>query len=95
MPINVTDERIKVLNYDPPVMTIDGFLPGDLCDTIIEAANQSGLMEQSKVGDGHVKSDVATAVDDARTSCSVFVTAEVEEEQPRLKVTVHILPSIK
>jgi hypothetical protein len=87
MPINVTDERIKVLNYDPPVMTIDGFLRDEVCDAIIEAAQQSGLMEQSKVGDGHVKSSDSTAVDDARTSSSVFVTAEVEEEQPRLKVT--------
>jgi hypothetical protein len=86
MPINVADQRIRVLNFDPPVMTIDGFLRDDLCDKIIETAKHSRLMEQSRVGSDHVNSQGGNAVDDARTSSSVFVTGQVGDEQPQLKV---------
>jgi prolyl 4-hydroxylase len=41
---------LRVLNVDPPVLCVDGFLPPEACDALREAAEASGRMEQSRVG---------------------------------------------
>ena len=41
---------VRVLNIDPPVLTVDDFLTHDECDALVDAARASGEMKVSAVG---------------------------------------------
>ena len=48
--VNTEVPGLRVLNIDPPVVTVDDFLTGDECDDLIAAAGASGDMKVSAVG---------------------------------------------
>ena len=48
--VNVDAPNLRVLNIDPPILTVDDFLTSDECDALIEAARSSGEMKVSAVG---------------------------------------------
>jgi hypothetical protein len=71
LPVNLSLPGLRVQNIDPPVLTVEQFLPGELCDALREAAKASGKMKASGVGGtGDLK-------DDIRTSSTLAITKEV------------------
>jgi hypothetical protein len=48
--VNVDAPNLRVLNIDPPILTVDDFLTADECDALIDAARSSGEMKVSAVG---------------------------------------------
>jgi len=50
---------LRVLNVDPPVLCVDGFLPDEVCDALRQAAEASGRMERSRVGGADTMSGTA------------------------------------
>lgn len=74
LPITMTYPKLRVVNVDPPVCTIDDFLPAETCDALREAAAASGLMVQSGVGG---KGDLTA---DIRTSSTLAITKDVLAE---------------
>ena len=63
---------LRVLNLDPPVLTVTGFLPPEQCDALIHAAQASGRMTQSAVGGHNVDKKK-----EIRTSSTLAASAEV------------------
>jgi hypothetical protein len=48
--VNVDAPNLRVLNIDPPILTVDDFLTPAECDALIDAARSSGEMKVSAVG---------------------------------------------
>jgi hypothetical protein len=77
--------RAQVVNFDPPVLTVDGFLDAETCAALIESARDSGALTASGVGDGSVGS-AGGGVDAARrTSRTLLVGGAVQRSHPRLR----------
>eukprot|EP00198_Chlamydomonas_reinhardtii_P005012 XP_001694348.1 predicted protein [Chlamydomonas reinhardtii] len=79
MPVNLDHPGLRVLNIDPPVLTVDEFMSPEECDAIVAAATASGLMKQSGVGVGGYQVKDA---DNVRTSSTLAATTEVARYQP-------------
>jgi collagen type III alpha len=74
LPVNLNQPGLRVQNIDPPVLTVEQFLPDEVCDALREAAKASGKMKVSGVGGtGDLK-------DDIRTSSTLAITKEVRRE---------------
>jgi hypothetical protein len=74
LPVNLNQPGLRVQNIDPPVLTVEQFLPDEVCDALREAAKSSGKMKVSGVGGtGDLK-------DDIRTSSTLAITKEVRRE---------------
>lgn len=69
--IQLDHPGLRILNIDPPVLTVDGLLPPDACDDLIAAARASGRMAQSRVGSGAQLSDASI-----RTSSTLAITKD-------------------
>jgi hypothetical protein len=52
LPVNLALPGLRVLCLDPPVMTVDDFVPPSVCEGLIAAAADSGRLAASKAG-GH------------------------------------------
>lgn len=79
LPVNLALPGLRVQNIDPPVLTVDNFLPAGVCDALREAAEASGRMKQSKVGGtGDLK-------DNIRTSSTLAITKDVLADCPAIK----------
>lgn len=65
-------ERAQVLNLDPPVLVIDQLIPSDLCDSLREAADESGQLARSRLGGG-LSVDESMPVSERRTSSSLLI----------------------
>ena len=87
-PIDLDTPGLRVLNIDPPVLTIDNFLSPEQCDALVEAASGSGLMRQSGVGgvpagdggssgSGQEAYALPAGKDDIRTSSTLAATTDV------------------
>ncbi|EFJ42400.1 hypothetical protein VOLCADRAFT_107241 [Volvox carteri f. nagariensis] len=73
LPVNLDHPGLRVLNIDPPVITVEGFLSAPECDGIVRSAADSGLMKQSGVGvSGYQVKDT----ENVRTSSTLAATAE-------------------
>jgi hypothetical protein len=86
MPVDLSafPGKIHMQNIDPPVLTVDGFLSGEQCDALVEAASSSNLMRQSAVGG--VSQNV-----DIRTSSTLAITSQVLQDCPSLKQALDAL----
>ncbi|KXZ55466.1 hypothetical protein GPECTOR_2g1015 [Gonium pectorale] len=90
LPVNLEHPGLRVLNIDPPVITVDGFLTAAECDEIVAAATASGLMRQSGVGvGGYAVKDA----DNVRTSSTLAATTEVLAQQPQLSAALGVMLS--
>ncbi|KAF6261608.1 hypothetical protein COO60DRAFT_1500337 [Scenedesmus sp. NREL 46B-D3] len=79
LPVNLNLPGLRVQNIDPPVLTIEQFLPDEVCDALREAAKASGKMKTSGVGGtGDLK-------DDIRTSSTLAITKEVLADCPQIR----------
>ena len=78
---------LRVLNLDPPVLTMAGFLSPEQCDALIHAAQASGRMTQSAVGGHNVDKKK-----EIRTSSTLAASAEVRQLALCLP---HALPFLK
>lgn len=77
--IKLQHAGLRVQNIDPPVLTVNNFLPPNVCDSLIQAAEASGKMKQSGIGGtGDLK-------DDIRTSSTLAITKEVLQDCPDIK----------
>lgn len=65
-------ERAQVLNLDPPVLVVDQLIPSELCDSLRDAADESGQLARSRLGGG-LSVDEAMSVSDRRTSSSMLI----------------------
>lgn len=91
-PIDLDTPGLRVLNIDPPVLTISGFLSPEECNALVEAASGSGLMRQSGIGGvsaaGSSGQQEAYALpsgkEDIRTSSTLAATADTLKQQPAL-----------
>jgi hypothetical protein len=79
MPVNIDHAGLRIMNIDPPVLTIDDFLPAATCDALVAAAGATGGMAQSKVGGA---GDVPT---DMRTSSTLAITQSALKQHPALQ----------
>jgi hypothetical protein len=86
MPVDATDERIRVICFDPPVLQIEGFVDDAVCDALITAAQASGMMAPSAVGPGKVGDVGGDAMSERRTSSTLLVDDGVLNAHPQLKV---------
>ncbi|WIA11416.1 hypothetical protein OEZ85_011533 [Tetradesmus obliquus] len=79
LPVNLSLPGLRVQNIDPPVLTVEQFLPGEVCDALRQAAQASGKMKVSGVGGtGDLKEDI-------RTSSTLAITKEVLADCPEIK----------
>ncbi|GLC40821.1 hypothetical protein PLESTB_000019100 [Pleodorina starrii] len=90
LPVNLDHPGIRVLNIDPPVLTVEGFLTPLECDDIVRTATDSGLMRQSGVGVGGYQLKDSG---DVRTSSTLAATTEVLAQQPALSAALHVMLS--
>jgi collagen type III alpha len=75
LPVNLNLPGLRVQNIDPPVLTVEQFIPDEVCDALREAAKASGKMKTSGVGGtGDLK-------DDIRTSSTLAITKEVRQRK--------------
>ncbi|KAG2436497.1 hypothetical protein HXX76_006796 [Chlamydomonas incerta] len=78
MPVDLSTPGLRLLHLDPPVITVDGFLPHDVCDDMVRAAEASGRMVGSRIGAGNVAAAYGpNALSARRTSRSMMVTPGV------------------
>jgi hypothetical protein len=79
LPVNIAYPKLRVVNVDPPVCTIDDFLAAETCDALRQAAAASGHMNQSGVGGkGELSADI-------RTSSTLAITKDVLAECPAIQ----------
>ena len=64
--------KLRVLNVDPPIMTISDFLKPEQCDALCAAAHGSGRMAVSSVGGHNIERQK-----EIRTSRTLAATSEV------------------
>ncbi|KAG2426452.1 hypothetical protein HXX76_011683 [Chlamydomonas incerta] len=88
MPVNLDHPGLKVLNIDPPVITVDDFMSAAECDAVVAAATASGLMKQSGVGVGGYQVKDA---DNVRTSSTLAATAEVLAQHADLSAALGVM----
>ncbi|GLC36825.1 hypothetical protein PLESTB_000779000 [Pleodorina starrii] len=77
MPVDLSWPGVRVLHLDPPVVTVEGFLTGEQCDRMVQAAEASGRMQASRIGASNVTSLYGNASSNRRTSTSMMVTPGV------------------
>mmetsp|Transcript_5053 Transcript_5053/g.10970 ORF Transcript_5053/g.10970 Transcript_5053/m.10970 type:complete len:348 (-) Transcript_5053:1543-2586(-) len=77
---------IRVMNVDPPVLTVREFLSSEQCDALRQSAEASGRMAQSAVGGHNVQGR-----QDIRTSRTLAITSEVLREHPDLAGAIEAL----
>lgn len=79
MPVNIDHPGLRIMNIDPPVLTIDEFLPAATCDALVAAAAATGSLAPSKVGGaGDVPADM-------RTSSTLAITQSALKQHPALQ----------
>ncbi|PNW80149.1 hypothetical protein CHLRE_08g379950v5 [Chlamydomonas reinhardtii] len=88
MPVNLDHPGLRVLNIDPPVLTVDEFMSPEECDAIVAAATASGLMKQSGVGVGGYQVKDA---DNVRTSSTLAATTEVLAQHADLSAALNVM----
>eukprot|EP00747_Dinoflagellata_sp_TGD_P170560 gnl/TRDRNA2_/TRDRNA2_202434_c0_seq1.p1 gnl/TRDRNA2_/TRDRNA2_202434_c0~~gnl/TRDRNA2_/TRDRNA2_202434_c0_seq1.p1 ORF type:complete len:373 (-),score=80.09 gnl/TRDRNA2_/TRDRNA2_202434_c0_seq1:118-1236(-) len=74
--VNLTFPGVHVLNIDPPVLKVEGFLTAADCDKFVAAAKASN-MQKSRVGGGGANS--------LRTSSTLALTQDVLGRSPELR----------
>ncbi|KAK9823499.1 hypothetical protein WJX72_003188 [[Myrmecia] bisecta] len=83
VPINLDLPGLHIHCLDPPVFTVDGFLSQQECQELIAAAEGTGRMEKSRIGEGGVQSSVA-AVTERRTSSTLLLEGTLLDAHPHL-----------
>lgn len=76
-----SSSSIRVHCIDPPVITIDNFLDGSVCDEMIREAQGTGRMETSKIGG---KNLTGSDVESIRTSRTLALTSDVLKSHLKL-----------
>lgn len=89
LPVALDTPGLRVLNIDPPVLTIEGFLGGDVCDALVHAARDSGRMAASRVGGA--ASGSGAVPDEVRTSSSLAITKALLADVPALRAPLQQL----
>ncbi|KAG2454686.1 hypothetical protein HYH02_000524 [Chlamydomonas schloesseri] len=78
MGVDLATPGLRLLHLDPPVLTVDGFLPDHVCDAMIAAAEASGRMVGSRIGAGNASAAYGpNAASARRTSRGMMVTPGV------------------
>ncbi len=67
---------MRVLNIDPPILTVRSFLTPEQCDALKRGAESSGRMERSAVGGHSVEGRT-----EIRTSSTLAATSEVNRHR--------------
>ncbi|KAG2452417.1 hypothetical protein HYH02_002660 [Chlamydomonas schloesseri] len=88
MPVNLDHPGLRVLNIDPPLLTVEGFMSAEECDAVVAAATASGLMKQSGVGVGGYQVKDA---DNVRTSSTLAATTEVLAQHADLSSALNVM----
>lgn len=87
LPVNLQQPGVRMQCLEPPVLTIDNFMTADECKQLADAAQATGLMKQSKIGEGNAESG-AVSVNERRTSSSVLIEPSVVQQHPDLQPMV-------
>ncbi|GIL52405.1 hypothetical protein Vafri_8289 [Volvox africanus] len=90
VPVNLDHPGLRVLNIDPPVITVDGFMDPHECDDIIRTATESGLMRQSGLGVGGYQ---VKDLENVRTSSTLAATTEVLSQHQQLSSALNVMLS--
>ncbi|KAL3152904.1 hypothetical protein ABBQ38_012210 [Trebouxia sp. C0009 RCD-2024] len=90
--VDLQHPGMTVQCMEPPVLTIHSFMTADECQQLAQAAQATGLMQQSKIGEGNVQSSAAS-VNVRRTSSTVLLDPTVVEQHPHLQPMVVQLQS--
>lgn len=93
MPINLDTPGLRILNIDPPIFTIPGFLTAQECDDLVNAAldaefRQPGTLAQSAVGNSSGGADSGGSI---RTSSTLGFTSAKLSQFPRLQPPLETL----
>jgi len=84
MPVNVDLPNVKILHLDPPIFLVEGFFSESDCENTITLLKDTGKMAQSTVGSGNLYSSSVKG-SDRRTSSSVLINKELQDEFPSIK----------
>ncbi|GLI68159.1 hypothetical protein VaNZ11_012497 [Volvox africanus] len=90
VPVNLDQPGLRVLNIDPPVITVEGFMDPQECDDVIRTATESGLMRQSGLGVGGYQ---VKDLENVRTSSTLAATTEVLSQHPQLSSALNVMLS--
>jgi len=81
LPIDFQYPGLHVLNMDPPVFSVESFLPAEVCDELVQRAGASGQLARSQA----VKDPNNPDAESMRTSSSLAINSEVMASHPKLK----------
>lgn len=87
LPVNMDQPGLSIQSLEPPVFTIDKFMTSEECQQLAQAAEATGLLKQSKIGEGNVESG-AVSVNERRTSSTVLLEPTVVEQNAELQPMV-------
>ncbi|KAL0041073.1 hypothetical protein WJX77_004057 [Trebouxia sp. C0004] len=87
LPINMEQPGLSIQSLEPPVFTIGNFMTSEECQQLAHAAEATGLLKQSKIGEGNVESG-AVSVNERRTSSTVLLEPTVVEQNAQLQPMV-------
>jgi len=83
--VNLAHPGVRVLNIDPPILTIDNLLPMEVCDALVEGAKAHSALQASKIGGlGDLSGDI-------RTSRTLAITREVYKNSKVLAAALDAL----
>ncbi|KAA6420781.1 MAG: PBCV-1 prolyl 4-hydroxylase (ISS) [Trebouxia sp. A1-2] len=87
LPVNMDQPGLSIQSLEPPVFTVDNFMTSEECQQLAQAAEATGLLKQSKIGEGNVESG-AVSVNERRTSSTVLLEPTVVEQNAELQPMV-------
>lgn len=73
VPLAPATPRLSVLHAEPPVVLVEGFVPDEECDALVEAALASGGLAPSRIGASTV-GGAGTAASERRTSQTMLLS---------------------
>jgi prolyl 4-hydroxylase len=76
---------------DPPVITIDNFLDGSVCDEMISQAQATNKMETSKIGGKSLAG--SPDVESIRTSTTLALTSDILKAHPAMAQALDVILS--
>jgi len=79
-------QGVRLLNLEPPVLTVDNFFSPEDCDNLIEAAEETGRLKISPVGGNYFGDGGSADVSQQRrTSSSLIIDETLMTLHPKLR----------
>eukprot|EP00879_Flechtneria_rotunda_P017190 GHRR01018004.1.p1 GENE.GHRR01018004.1~~GHRR01018004.1.p1 ORF type:complete len:472 (+),score=146.34 GHRR01018004.1:264-1679(+) len=84
MPINLDYPGLHIVNFDPAIFTVEGFMSAEECSSWRQEAENSGCLQQSRIGAGNAASSSVNVYGSRRTSSSLLLDPPTQAAAPGL-----------